>query len=206
MTYINIKIKDWINVLSPLITALATIALVIVTIIYVRLLYNQNALQQDPILKINPNEWSIKGKSQGVFNLTLYNTGVSDVSNIRIFEDYFVPATDNPLALYRVGSYVVIEDQRIDFLEKGKNAVFQIQFKNILEQMTELLKDKKGNQYRIVRLKIKFNREIDKKEFSFNQFYIIAGSGDMLVGEDERGTLGLGVIPLEQIKRTLGNE
>ncbi len=35
---------------------------------------------------------------------------------------------------------------QIDFLEKGKNATFQIQFKNILEQMTELLKDKKGNQ------------------------------------------------------------
>ena len=80
------RIKDGINVLSPLITAIATVALVIVTIIYVGLLHNQNALQQDPIIKINPNEWNIKGESRGIFNLTLYNTGISDVSNIRIFE------------------------------------------------------------------------------------------------------------------------
>ena len=208
------------NMVSPLITAIATVALVCATVAlvyatmslveitknYTDLLYEQSILQQDPILKISPNKWSIRGESEGVFNLELCNTGISDVSNIRIFEDYFIPATDNPLSLSRVGIYNVTEDQKIDFLQKGKSVAFKINFKDTFEEMSELLQNKKGDKYKIVRLRVKFDREIDKREFYFSQFYVIAGHGDVLIGEDERGLRELTetTISFNLIKRILG--
>ncbi len=71
--------------------------------------------------------------------------------------------------------------------------------------MEELLKDKRGNQYRIVKIKVKFSRDIDKKEFVINKFYIIGGGDYALFSEDKRGTSGFEMIPIEQIKRILGN-
>ncbi len=199
------RIKDWIAVFSPLMTTIATVALVIVTICYVHLLYNQNALQQDPILKVNPGEPYIKGKSPGNIELTLHNTGISDISNICIFEDYFIPAQDNPLALYRLGMYTVKEDSKIKYLKRGERTTFRMRFDHLLDEMTKFLKDKKGDQYRIVRIKIIFNRDLDKKEFKTIKFYVIAGDGEMLMTEDERGTISFGIIPFEEIRRILDN-
>lgn len=203
------------NMVSPLITAIATVALVCATMSlveitknYTDLLYNQSILQQDPILKISPNKWSIRGESEGAFNLELYNTGISDVSNIRIFEDYFIPATDNPLSLSRIGIYNVTEDQKIDFLQEGESIIFKIDFKDTLKEMSELLQNKRGDKYKIIRLRVKFDREIDKKEFCFSQFYVIAGHGDVLIGEDKRGLRELTetTISFNLIKRILGSE
>lgn len=213
------RVTKFLNMASPSITAIATIITAIATIAlvwatislakitenYTDLLYEQNILQQDPILKISPNKWSIRGESEGVFNLELCNTGISDVSNIKIFEDYFIPATDNPLSLSRIGIYNSIENQKIDFLQKGESVTFKINFQDTLEEMSELLQNKKGDKYKIVRLRIKFDREIDKKEFCFNQFYIIAGHRDVLIGEDERG-LRETMISFNLIKRILDSE
>ncbi len=203
MTRIN-KFKDWINIFSPLITAVATVALVVVTICYVNLLQKQTALHEDPILKINPNEWSIAGESPGVFTLKIYNTGVSDVRNVRIYQDCFVPIADSPLVISKVGNYLLTPDQTISDLQSGESTKLRIEFGELLPEMANLLTSKKGNQYRMLRLRIRFNRKIDEKEFSSDQFYIIAGHGDVLLSEDQRNAMEISLIPIQQIRRVLG--
>jgi hypothetical protein len=205
MTRIN-KFRDWINTLSPLITAAATVALVWVTICYVNLLQKQTALHDDPILKVNPNEWSIASESSGVFMLKLCNTGVSDVRNIKVYRDCFVPIADSPLTFCRVGNYLLTPDQTVTELRSGDNAKLRIDFDNLLLDMASILSSKKGNQYRILRLRVKFDRTIDEKEFSFDQFYIIAGHGDVLLAEDQRNAMQFRPIPIQQIKHVLGSE
>ena len=190
------------------VTAIATIILVIVTALYVHLLYSQNKLQQDPILKINPNKWSIKGKDIGIFDLSIQNTGISDVTNVRIFEDYFIVVKNEYLTLYRIGPYAVTSDQKIDSIDRGEEKTFQINFSNLMSQIDNIYtsNDMNGTKYRIVKIKTKFEREIDKKEFSFDTFYVIAGHGDMLLSKDQRNTSPQEfAAPWVQIEEILGN-
>ena len=99
------KVTDWI-------TGISTIVLVVITTIYVcfthRMLsqgQSQLALAKDPVVTVEP-EGQVEGKV-GQFTLTLRNLGLSDLHNVRIYEDYFVSLTPSgePITLTRFGGY-----------------------------------------------------------------------------------------------------
>ena len=91
------KILDFFNNISPLLTALATIALVIVTIMYIRMLNEQVKIQQDPILKINPNDHFINSDIPGIFELCVYNTGVTGAVTVPSLETVAPTASPPPV-------------------------------------------------------------------------------------------------------------
>lgn len=199
------KILDFFNEISPLLTALATIALVVVTIVYIWILNEQVKIQQDPILKINPTDHFIHSEIRGIFELCVYNTGVTDISNIRIFEDYFVAVQDNPIVLHRIGVYATAENQRIEFIKSGKNKKFQLNFAHLLDEFQTVRKDKEGGmKYQILRLKIRFNRDVDKKEFIINKYYYITYGETALTVEDQRGLNIPYILNFDEVKNILG--
>lgn len=112
------KITDWI-------TGISTVILVIITMVYVFLTHrmlnqgqSQLALSQDPVIVVEPAE-DAQGEA-GEFNLTLRNLGLSEVHDVRIYEDYFVSLTPKggPIRLTRFGMFSVKSDSVIPELAR----------------------------------------------------------------------------------------
>lgn len=198
-------IRFYWNIIKAVAVTLNAVAILSIAIFGGWLAWKTYSLQ-DPILKINPDDWSISSKRPGSFEFTLCNTGISDVSDIQIFGNYFIPAQDTPLTLYSLPArYNMLADTTISSLEKGEKTLFQINFKQLPSDMTKLYENKKGMLYTIVRLKIKFNRAEDKKEFETSKYYQVGGNGEILFSEDNRGTNSSIEVPIREIKRMLGD-
>ncbi len=96
---------DWI-------ISISTVVLVIITGVYVILTHKtltetrrQAALTQDPVIRVLPEE-DVKGEI-AKFDLEIANTGIADVSDVRIYEGYFVSLTppQGPITLKQIRSY-----------------------------------------------------------------------------------------------------
>ncbi len=199
------KITDWIMGIS-------TSILVVITAIYVIFSYQilqdgrrQLSLAQDPVIRILPED--DVAAEVGSFELSISNQGLSDLSKIRIYEDYFVSLTPKggPITLHRFGMFSVKPNTVIPTLHRGSTKRFTISFKSILENMKNFdNSDEKGHRMRIARLLVKFRRNIDGKEFSYSKAYVIAGHGDYLLDHDERGITFPGGPSFADIKNVLG--
>jgi len=139
-------------------------------------------VQSPPSLVIIPED--IVEGSPGKFQLSLTNRGLSDVSQIKIYEDYYVAlsAKDEPIKLYEFGLHRTRPNTTIESLKKNETKKFTINFESILEEMSQFYRDesKKGKRMKIARIKIELIREIDGMSFSHSKAYIIAGHGDRL--------------------------
>lgn len=200
-------LTDWI-------TSLSTVVLVIITGIYVVLSHEiltetrrQVALTQDPVIRVLPEE-AVEGDI-AKFDLEVINTGVPDVSDVRIYEDYFVSLTppQGPITLTRFGltGNGPKTDLQIANLKRGEKRAFKLEFPEIHKNMTEFyLSEIKGHRMMIVRLLLKYRRSDDGKEFKTAKAYIIAGHGDALFDYDERGISSPAGPSFSEIKRVLG--
>lgn len=196
---------DWI-------TSIATVVLVVITAIYVVLTYTtlqetrrQVALTQDPIVRILPEE-DVKGEI-AKFTLEIVNTGIADVSDVRIYADYFVSLTapQGPITLNRFGMMVLKPDIHISSLKRGEKSSFNLEFRDVHKRMAEFYtSDIKGHRMMLVRLLFKYRRVEDGKEFKSSKAYTIAGHGDMLIDYDERGISSPTGPSFSQIKQILG--
>jgi len=199
------KITDWIMGIS-------TVMLVFITMTYVVFTYQilkdgrrQLPLAQDPVIRIVPED-DVVGEV-GSFELSISNQGLSDLSRMRIFEDYFVSLTPKggPIKLHRFGLFSVKPDTVIPTLNRGDTKNFRISFKSIDKDMTDLFhSDEKGHRMKIARLLVKFRRNVDGKEFSYSKAYVIAGNGNYLLDHDERGMSFPGGPSFADIKNVLG--
>jgi len=196
---------DWI-------ISISTVVLVIITGVYVILTHKtltetrrQAALTQDPVIRVLPEE-DVKGEI-AKFYLEIANTGIADVSDVRIYEDFFVSLTppQGPITLNRFGAMVTKPDTYIPSLKRGEKHSFNLEFSDVHKMMTEFYTSEiKGHRMMIVRLLLKYRRSEDGKEFKSSKAYIIAGHGDVLFDYDERGISSPAGPSFSQIKQVLG--
>ena len=94
-------------------------------------------LQEDPIVKILP-EGHVNGLERS-FELSILNSGLSEISDIEIYEDYFVAlATDKSnLKLYRFGMFSVKPNIEIKSLPTRQTETFRIEFNKIYDDMSK---------------------------------------------------------------------
>lgn len=174
------------------------------------LLQQQTVLSQDPIIKVTP-ENNVRGNIAD-FNFQLVNVGIPNVSDIKIYEDYFVALkqANNTLTLYKFGVYTTSPFATIPLLNKGEQKEFHISFAKTHQEMTKFyLSDVPGARMMVVRLMIEYRRQLDGKDYSTNKAYIIAGDGSDLFDNQNRevGHLSIPNVPdvsLDEVKAALG--
>ncbi|MCX5697397.1 MAG: isoprenylcysteine carboxylmethyltransferase family protein [Candidatus Omnitrophica bacterium] len=166
---------------------------------------NQLALSQEPVIRVVP-EKTVIGNNVASFTLSLKNAGLSNIIDIEIYEDYFVAQKlpDKPISLNRFGIFSIQPNHIIPVIKKGEAKDFQIEFKEIHKQMLDFfLSDAKGYKAGLLRLIVRYNREIDGREFSFAKVFFIDFSGKVLLDSYPRG-IEQEFFSIEEVKAALG--
>ena len=165
----------------------------------------QIELSHNPVVKIFPEE-GIETNQSAEFTLKIINTGQANVSNIEIFEDYFVcltPPNEKP-RLYSFGIFTTKSENTIPSLSKGDTSSFNIEFRKTYERMKEFyLSDIKGQRMNILRLTIKYNRKVDGKNYELKKAYIIGGGAELLLDYDDRGIKFRDLTTISDVKKIL---
>jgi len=194
---------------ASIISSLAAVLAIGLTIVNIFIsnaaIKKQVALSVTPQIRILPSD-DVKGKI-GEFELTLSNPSPANFTNVRVYEDYFVSLTPKGgrITCHRFGSFSIKPDSFIGALNAGEAKPFGISFQSIHDDMKKLyISDAKGHRMMLVRLTIKFSREVDGMEFTRSKAYIICGHGDFLVDHDERGMDSPGGPTYSEIKKALG--
>lgn len=124
------------------------------------------ALSNDPVLKLN----LVENDKFNLFSFTFQNTGTSDINIKEICEDYFFNTT---YAYGTSGSSNIYKlDQEIDKRSIHNVSINLMDSLYNIEQFKNSL-NKEIPQTLILRIKIKYSRIIDQKQFEFNQYYIL---------------------------------
>jgi len=164
----------------------------------------QLALSQEPAVRVVP-EKMVKGNEVASFVLSLKNAGLSDIVDIEIYEDYFVLPNlpDRSVSLHRFGIFSTQPNHVISSVKKGQTKDFQIEFKETHKQMLEFISGANGFKMKILRLIIRYKREIDGREFSFSKVFFIDLSGKFLLDSYPKGFKDE-FFPIEEVKAVLG--
>lgn len=204
------KTRDWLEKNKIFFETIAAILLstmaLSVSCTQSKIARNQLILSENPRIIIEPSE-DVKG-SVGEFKLFVRNVSLAELYDIRIYEDYFVTMTqeDDSISLARMGAFITKPNSIIPQLKPNKRESFTINFKSIIENMNEFYREHKSYQMRIVRLKVKYSRKLDGKEFMQTKAYIIAVGDSILIDYDERGIRNPVAPSFEDIKNILGAE
>lgn len=202
--------RSWLEIInsaSTVILVLVTTVYVILTFMLVNSTHSQLELTQEPTLSIEP-EKMVSGEIAD-FILEIKNRGVAGVTDIEIYQDYFVALKppDEPLALYRFGMVNMLPDVTIPYLGSGEATEFIVEFGKEYPQMTEFYTSgEKGARTMVLRILVRFRRELDGKQFELSKVYIIAGDGSTLIDDTAR-QLEFDfpeTVSLEEIKSVLG--
>jgi len=166
---------------------------------------SQLALSQEPAIRF-VQEKTVAGNDVASFMLSLKNTGLSDISDIEIYDDYFVAQklSDKPILLHRFGIFSIQPSHIISTIKKGRAKNFQIEFKETHKQMLDFfLSDTKGYKMKLLRIIVRYRREIDGREFSFSKIFFMDLSGKFLFDNYPRG-VEQDFLPVEEVKAALG--
>lgn len=166
----------------------------------------QLAVAVDPVVEIIPSD-NVIGK-EGNFELFIRNIGLSDLYDIRIYEDYFVTETldDGDIQLISVGPLLTQPNIKINELEKDTEKKFIMDSKLVLKQMNEFYHKRESLQMEFVRLTIQYRRKADGKGFKKTKAYIIDLSGNVLMDHQTRGINTPYALSFDDIKKILGVE
>ncbi len=148
----------------------------------------QSILSQDPLIAIFP-EKIIKADNR-IFEISIKNTGVPDISNVRIYVDYFVAIKDknNSVTLNRPGGISDEPDHHIYRLFRGASATINLDLNTADKRISEAYPNYLTNgSVRVLRLLIKFQRGLDEKEFNLTKVYNIVAGTVALFDLDDRG-------------------
>lgn len=204
------KTRDWLEKNKIFFETVAAISLSIMALLISctqsEIARNQLILSENPRILIEPSE-VVKG-SIGEFKLFVRNVSLAELYDIRIYEDYFVTMAqeDGSISLVRMGALITKPNSIVPQLKPNKKENIIINFKSIIENMKEFYRGHQGLQMRIARIKIKYCRKLDGKEFMQTKAYIIAGQGDFIIDYDERGIRTPVTPSFEDIKNILGAE
>jgi tetratricopeptide (TPR) repeat protein len=154
------------------------------------------ALTQEPVVQILPRR--VVSGDVGAFTFRLLNSGVVNVVDFEISEEYFA-ATDTKELIQPVGRANINPNRTINALRAGKEATFDINFSYLYEQIADVDKAPK----KILKLSATYRREIDSTEFSTSRLYWITGNGDSLTEFDALSTASNNIMVTERIKSIL---
>jgi len=170
------------------------------------LLAKQIELSQEPIIRIIP-ENEVEGEIAN-FNLKIKNYSPSKLVNIQIFTDYFVAIRkkNENISLISFGTISTHPNVEFSNINAFETESFNISFNNTLKQMLDFYNsDFSGQRMMVVRLTVKYDRNLDGQRYIYKKVYIIAGHGDYLLDTDERGIRApIDIFNLEDIKRIIG--
>jgi hypothetical protein len=154
------------------------------------------ALTQKPEVQILPRQ--IVNGDLGAFTLRVLNSGVVDLVDLEISEEYFV-ARNTKEPIQPIWRAKVAPNSTIKALRAGEEETFDIDFSYLYAQAPDV-----GEvPMRILKLAFSYRREIDDAEFSTSKLYWITGNSDSLTDFDELGTVFDSIMVTERIKRTL---
>lgn len=204
----NSKIKDFLKENKIYFETIAVILLSIMALIVsssqLKIAKHQLLLSEDPILICYPPQ---KGNdTPGKINITIENPSMSDLYEIKIFEDYFLATnpTNKNLKLIRYGAMFLSPNETIPKLKSKTSSVININYENTFKQLSENYSKQTGPKRMFVKILIKFRREVDGKEFQTAKVFVIGVSGQIWVDNDMRGMPEPFSISTERVKRMLG--
>jgi tetratricopeptide (TPR) repeat protein len=154
------------------------------------------ALTQEPAVRILPRQ--VVSGDVGAFTFKVLNSGVVNVVDFEIFEEYFV-ARNSKAPIQPVGRASINPSSTIKALRAGKEKTFDIDFAYLYEQIADV----DTAPMRILKLSFAYRREIDGKEFSTSKLYWITGNGDSLTDFDALDTASNRIMVTERIKSFL---
>ena len=154
------------------------------------------ALTQEPVVQILPRQGVTAGV--GAFTFRVRNSGVVDVVDFKIFEEYFVAINTKEL-IQPVGRANIDSNSTINTLRAGEEKTFDIDFSYLYEPIADVNKAP----MRILKLSFTYRRKIDDREFSKSKLYWITGDGDSLTDFDALGTVSNSIMVTERIKSAL---
>lgn len=146
--------------------------------------------QIDPVIHIEPEvglKKSDKG-TNGIFTLTLENSGLVDVSHVEILNDFFVAQKQPDLVLTRIGGFSILPDIQISYLKSRARANFKVDLSKVIGLMWTFAAKSNLPNVLCVRVMVKYRRAVDGKEYKLARGYGVAGpNGELLYTPDARG-------------------
>ena len=171
----------------------------------VKVVVDQSALTTSPILILEPN-FMVKGQP-GKFTISLCNKGLSDVSDIQLYEDYYVlvESKDGVRSYILAGGLTILPDKTWELLGARDSIKVDLDFTKQLDGMNKIYGETKGYKMRLARFTVHFNRKIDGRQFTVRKAFIIAGHGDLLIDSERQMPAPFGP-SWSDVKRDLGVE
>jgi len=132
----------------------------------------------DPLLHLEPEHgmiWSTgQNQTVGVFLFLLRNTGLEDVDNITVTEEYFVAQRGADIIIKHLGG-IPIANPMPTLLKRNDSANVRVDFRKHVEIMNEVTANFNGPSLRGVKVMIKFRRHADGKDFAMTRGYAAIG-------------------------------
>lgn len=155
----------------------------------------------DPLIHIEPESGFInrnKG-TNGIFTLTLNNTGYEDISDVGVYVDYFVAKKYPDIRITRIGGNSINADTQFSLVKKHTKVHFKLDFTNKIDDMWTFAS--LGNHANCLgaRVKVAYRRKSDGKDFSEAAIYGVVYKAFGIYTIDRRG-IGM---PPEFAKATL---
>jgi hypothetical protein len=144
----------------------------------------------EPVIHVEP-EVGVKKPAEGkngVFTVSLENSGLADINDVQVFNDYFVAQKRPQIVITRIGGYSTLPDQTIKYLRSKETADITVDFSKVIGLMWSYAKRYNLPNVLGVRMMITYRRAVDGKPFSFVRCYGVAGeNGELLYTPDPRG-------------------
>jgi len=142
----------------------------------------------EPILRVD-HEAFVQWRDQSAFDLLLVNSGLADVENIRIYEDWYVAVKTDTVILVRFGVFLILPNTTLDNLPSKTETPFTITLPAaVYDRMSKFYRAQKGPRMEAVNLVIKYRRTVDGKEFMKHKLFLVtSGDPPLLINYDSSG-------------------
>ena len=131
----------------------------------------------DPVIHIEPEHGMIHSNAGGqtisVFDLRLVNTGLEDIAAPDVVQDYFIAERGPEIVIKDLGGTPVLN--HIPALKRKQAAQLRLDFREHVPIMHEIASNFNGPTLSGVRIRVRFRREADGKEFEITRTYAVFG-------------------------------
>jgi hypothetical protein len=165
------------------------------------LIENQNFLNIDPILELEP-KFNVPLENNQ-YNFKIKNTGSSDVKHINLLFNYYIITIDskNQIQAHLPYSHTAPEEI-VDALSMRKSANFCINYDLTWDNTVNELKKEKIyiSTFKFIKIEIFFQRAIDFRSYSFCKLYLTTSSKALMETNNLPNTE---MIPIKSINQLL---
>lgn len=204
--------RSWPDRIWDAINATSTTVLVVITAVYVyqnqqlvkqaqlttQLVAEQLEVSVEPYLQFLPKR-TVEAEIP-VFDLELANLGRADVRNVEVFVDPFavIGGKDSPATMqYANDVFDSLPSFSQESLQRNARMAIRVDIREANQSMIESFETApKGVRIRMLRLRARYERAVDGREFEVTKCYIVAGHGNHLLDFSDRELPEAGVMPV----------